>query len=291
MNVGLIGLGRMGRGVAESLIRAGHDVIVFNRTAERTRELAPAKARVAGSIAEVCRGGIVLTMVSDDRAVESIVSGDSGLLASLPRGGVHFSLSTISVALAERLAHEHASAGQSFVASPVFGRPQAAQDGQLIVVAAGPRDAIEKHRDVFAALGPRLEIVGEDPPMAATMKILGNFLIVSVIESLAEMLALARRAGLDPQKVLDFFTSTLFPVPIYKNYGRLILEGKNEPPGFTVRLGLKDVGLVLAAAQERGVEMPLAEVARNRLETAMARGHAEHDLSSLGRVADSAPSP
>src|SRR5262249_11958348 len=153
MNVGLIGLGRMGRGIAESLIRGGFEVIVFNRTAERTRELAPPKARVAGSIAEVCRAGVVLTMVSDDRAVESIVFAESSLLASLPRGGAHFSLSTISVALAKRLAREHPAAGQAFVASPVFGRPQAAQSGELVIVAAGPRDVIEKHRDVFSALG------------------------------------------------------------------------------------------------------------------------------------------
>jgi 3-hydroxyisobutyrate dehydrogenase-like beta-hydroxyacid dehydrogenase len=292
MTIGLIGLGRMGRGIAESLSRAGFEVTVFNRTAERTRERAPENARVASSIAEVSRAGVVLTMVSDDRAVESIVFGDSGLLATLPRGGAHFSLSTISVALSERLAREHAAGGQSFVAAPVFGRPQAAQAGELTVVAAGPRDVIEKHRDVLSALGPKLVVVGEDPPMAATMKLLGNFLIASLIESLAEMLALARRSGLDPHEVLEFFTSTLFPAPIYKNYGNLIVEGRHEPPGFTVRLGLKDVDLVLAAAQARGVEMPVAEAVRNRLETAVEKGHAERDWSALGRVAaEGAPSP
>ncbi len=285
MTVGLIGLGRMGRGIAESLLRAGFEVIVFNRTADRTRELAPPKARVAGSIAEVARAGVVLTMVSDDRAVESVVSGGSGLLASLPRGGAHFSLSTISVALSERLTREHSASGQSFVAAPVFGRPQAAQAGELTVVAAGPHAAIEKHRAVLSALGPKLVVVGEDPPLATTMKLLGNFLIASLIESLAEMLALARRSGLDPRQVLDFFTSTLFPAPIYKNYGSLIVEGKHEPPGFTVRLGLKDVELVLAAARQRGVEMPLAESVRNRLQTAVARGHAERDWSALGKIA------
>ena len=121
--------------------------------------------------------------------------------------------------------------------------------------------------------------------MAATMKLLGNFMIASVLESLAEMLTLAGRSGLEPREVLEFFTSTLFPAPIYKNYGNLIVEGRHEPPGFTVRLGLKDVDFVLAAARQRGVDMPLGEAVRNRLQTAVDHGHAERDWSALGKVA------
>ncbi len=285
MSVGLIGLGRMGRGIAGSLIRAGQSVTVFNRTVERTRELAPAGARVARSIAEVCRTEAVLTMVSDDEALESVVFDEPGLVSSLPAGVPHFSLSTISVGLSERLAREHAGAGQLFVAAPVFGRPQAAEAGQLTVVAAGPAAVIEKHRPLFGAFASKLVVVGEAPPQASTVKLLGNFLIASMIESLAEMVALARRSGLDPDQVLELLTTSLFPAPIYKNYGKLIIEAKHEPPGFTVRLGLKDVELVLAAAQARGVAMPLADLVRDRLQAAVAKGLQELDWSALGRVA------
>jgi 3-hydroxyisobutyrate dehydrogenase-like beta-hydroxyacid dehydrogenase len=285
MSVGLIGLGRMGRGIAGSLIRAGQSVIVFNRTAERTRELAPPGAQAARSIAEVCQTEAVLTMVADDKALESVVFDEPGLRSSLPAGVPHFSLSTISVELSERLAREHASAGQLFVAAPVFGRPQAAEAGQLTVVAAGPAAVIEKHRPMLGAFASKLVVLGEAPAQAATVKLLGNFLIASMIESLAEMVALARRSGLDPDQVLELVTTSLFPAPIYKTYGKLIIEAKHEPPGFTVRLGLKDVGLVLAAAQARGVAMPLADLVRDRLQAAMAKGLGDLDWSALGRVA------
>ena len=285
MSIGLVGLGRMGRGIATSLVRAGETVIVFNRTPERTRELAPPNARAAASLAEVCRSDAVLTMVADDAALESIVFGERGLLASLTPQVPHFSLSTISVALSERLAREHEKRGQSFVAAPVFGRPQAAESGQLTIVAAGPAEVIEKHRKMLAAIGSKLVVLGDRPALATTLKLLGNFLLASVIESLSEMLVLARRSGLDPAQVLEFFTGTLFPAPVYKSYGQLIVEGKHQPAGFTVRLGLKDVDLVLAAARERGVEMPLANLLHSRLDTARSRGLAEHDWSALGLLA------
>ena len=285
MSVGLIGLGRMGRGIAESLARAGQSVLVFNRTVERTKELAPAGAQVARSIAEICRAEAVLTMVSDDKALESVVFGEEGLLSSLPPAVPHLSLSTISVALSERLARAHAEAGQLFVAAPIFGRPQAAEAGQLTVVAAGPAAVIEKHRPMLGAFASRVVVIGENPPQASTVKLLGNFLIASLIESLAEMVALARRSGLDPEKVLDLLTSSLFPAPIYKTYGKLIIEAKHEQPGFTVRLGLKDVDLVRAAARARGVGMPLADLIADRLQTAVSRGLQDLDWSALGRVA------
>lgn len=285
MSVGLVGLGRMGRGIATSLVRAGESVIVFNRTPERTRELAPPNTRSAASLAEVCRSDAVLTMISDDAALESIVFGQDGLLTSLTPEVPHFSLSTISVALSERLAKEHAKHGQSFVAAPVFGRPQAAEAGQLTIVAAGPADVIEKHRRMLEAIGSKLVVLGDRPALATTLKLLGNFLLASVIESLAEMLVLARRSGLDPGQVLEFFTSTLFPAPVYKGYGQLIVEGKHQPAGFSVRLGLKDVDLVLAAAREHGVEMPLANLLHSRLDAARSRGLAEHDWSALGLLA------
>jgi len=153
MDVGLIGLGRMGAGIAKSLLRAGHRVTVFNRTRERAEALRKDGAAVAGSVAEACHGDVVLTMLADDAAVEAVVFGEGGVLNSLARGRAHISLSTISVALSERLATEHARAGQDFIAAPVFGRPEAAEAGKLAIVAAGPKTAVERCEPLWEAMG------------------------------------------------------------------------------------------------------------------------------------------
>jgi 3-hydroxyisobutyrate dehydrogenase-like beta-hydroxyacid dehydrogenase len=224
-------------------------------------------------------------MVADDSAVEAVVFGSSGVLSALPKGGLHVSLGTISVSLSDRLAAAHSNAGQQFVAAPVFGRPDAAEAAKLAVVAAGPSAAIERCRPLFEAMGPKLLVVGEKPSLANVVKLTGNFLIASVLESLSEAIAFARKSGVDPTVLLDFLTSTLFNAPVYKTYGGLIVEGKYEPAGFAVPLGLKDVRLVLQAAEAQSVPMPLASVIRDRFITAIARGNQHSDWSVLGRIA------
>jgi 3-hydroxyisobutyrate dehydrogenase-like beta-hydroxyacid dehydrogenase len=285
MDVGLIGLGRMGTGIAKSLLLAGHRVAVYNRTRERAEALRKNGAGVAGSVAEACRGDAVLTMLADDAAVEEVVFGDSGVLKSLPRGRVHISLSTISVALSDRLAAEHARMGQEFVAAPVFGRPEAAEAAKLAIVAAGPKAAIERCKPVWDAMGQKLFVVGEQQSKANVVKLTGNFLIATVLESLSEALAFARKSGVDAAALLDFLTSTLFNAPVYKTYGGLIVEGKHDQVGFALPLGLKDVRLVLQAADARAVPMPIASVLRDRFLTALARGHEHSDWSIIGQVA------
>ena len=285
MDVGLIGLGRMGVGIAKSLLRAGHYLTVYNRTRERAETLRRDGAAVASSVAEACRGDAVLTMLADDTAVESVVFGDDGVLRYLPRGRVHISFSTISVALSERLANEHAEAGQEFIAAPVFGRPEAAEGGKLAVVAAGAASVIERCKPLWEALGPKLMVAGERPSMANVVKLTGNFLIATVVESLGEALAFARKSGVEPAAVLDFLTSTLFNAPVYKTYGGLIVEGKHEQVGFALPLGLKDVRLLLQAAEAQSVPMPIASVLRDRFLTAMGRGYEKSDWSVIGRVA------
>src|SRR5712672_757533 len=183
MDVGLIGLGKMGTGIAKSLLRAGHHVTLYNRTRERADALRKDGAAVAGSVAEACRGGAVLTMLADDAALEAVVSGEDGVLKALPRGGVHVSLSTISVALSDRLAAEHARAGQEFVAAPVFGRPEAAEAGKLAIVAAGPNAAIERCKPLWDAMGQKLLVIGEQQSKANVVKLTGNFLIATVMDS------------------------------------------------------------------------------------------------------------
>ena len=285
MEVALIGLGQMGTGIAKSLLRAGHRVTVYNRTASRAEALRADGAIVAASVAEACRSAVVLTMVADDAALEHFVFGDGGILASLPRGGVHISLSTISVALSDRLAAEHAKAGQGYLAAPVFGRPDAAEAARLAVVVAGADTLVQKCKPLFEAIGPKLFVVGERPSMANVVKLSGNFLIATVLESLAEALAFARKSGVDAGALMDFLTATLFNAPVYKTYGGLIVEGKHEPAGFALPLGLKDVRLVLQAAEAASVPMPIASVVRDRFITAMARGNQDKDWSVIGRVA------
>jgi 3-hydroxyisobutyrate dehydrogenase-like beta-hydroxyacid dehydrogenase len=285
MDIGLIGLGKMGAGIARSLLRGGHKITVYNRTAARAEALRGEGALVAGSIAEACAPGVVLTMLADDAALETVVYGERSVLAALPAGGLHISLSTISVALSDRLTADHARARQQYLAAPVFGRPEAAASGALIVVAAGPPDVLEKAKPLFAAIGPRLVAFGEKPSLANVVKLAGNFLIASVIESLAEALALARKSGIDPAALLDLLTTTLFNAPVYKNYGSMIVEDRYEPSGFEASLGLKDVRLALQAAEAASVPMPIASLVHDRFVTAIARGNAHKDWSILGRVA------
>ena len=285
MEIGLIGLGNMGSGIAKSLLRAGHHLMVYNRTRSRAEALRSHGATVAASVAEACRGEAVLTMLADDAAVESVVFGDSGILASLPRGAMHISLSTISVALSDKLAEAHSGAGQEYVAAPVFGRPDAAESAKLAVVAAGPKKNVDRCKPLLEALGPKLFVPGERPSMANTVKITGNFLIATVLESLAEAMAFTRKSGLDAAAVLDFFTSTLFNAPVYKTYGGLIVEGKHEEVGFALPLGFKDVRLMLQAADSRAVPMPVASLLHDRFVAALARGYENKDWSVLGRVA------
>jgi len=285
MEAALIGLGKMGTGIAKSLLRAGHRVAVYNRTPSRAEALRADGAIVAATVSEACRSGIVLTMVADDAALEGLVFGEGGILASLPRGAVHISLSTISVSLSDRLSSEHARAGQGFLAAPVFGRPDAAEAGRLAVVVGGAETLVQKCKPLLEAMGAKLFVVGERPSMANVVKLSGNFLIASVLESLSEALAFARKSGVDAGALMEFLTATLFNAPVYKTYGDLIVQGKHEPAGFALPLGLKDVRLVLQAAEAANVPMPIASVVRDRFITAMARGNQDKDWSVIGRVA------
>src|SRR5467141_851601 len=285
MEAGLIGLGRMGTGIAKSLLRSGHRLTVFNRTRERAELLRADGANVARSVAEACQSGVVLTMVADDAALEALVFGEDAIRASLRAGGVHVSASTISVALSDRLATEHARAGQEFVAAPVFGRPEAAEAGKLAIVAGGPRAAIERCKPLWDAMGQKLLMIGEQQSKANVVKLTGNFLIATVLESLGEALAFARKSDVDGAALMEFLTSTLFNAPVYKTYGALIVEGKHDNVGFALPLGLKDVRLVQQAADAQRVPMPIASVLHDRFVTAMARGHERSDWSVIGQVA------
>lgn len=284
MKVGFIGLGQMGAGMALNLVKAGHEVTVYNRTPAKAADLVAHGAKAVTSVAEACRGDAVVTMLADDGAVESVCHGDAGLLASLGRGTIHVSSSTISVALSERLTASHREKGQRYVAAPVFGRPTAAAAGQLFVVAAGAPDTIQAVMPLFEAIGQRSFIVSEEPKAANLVKLSGNFLIAAVIESLGEAMALVAKGGIDKKEYLELLTSTLFGAPVYKTYGTLIAEGKFEPAGFAAPLGQKDIRLTLAAGEALRVPLPLASLLRDRFLTLLAHGGDKLDWSAIGRL-------
>jgi 3-hydroxyisobutyrate dehydrogenase-like beta-hydroxyacid dehydrogenase len=285
MNIGFIGIGKMGAGMASNLLKAGHHVTVYNRTPAKAEAVIAQGAQIATSIAEACRGDAVITMLANDKAVESVVLGRDGVLASLRPGAVHVSSSTISVALSRRLADAHASADQCFVAAPVFGRPEAAAAGWLFVVAAGDSVAVRKAMPLLEAIGQKTFVVSDVPEAANLVKLSGNFLIASVLESLGEALALITKGGIDRQQYVELLTSSLFNAPIYKTYGGLIAGGKFEPAGFAAPLGHKDINLVMAAAEELRVPLPLASLLRDRFLTLFAHGGERLDWSAIGELA------
>jgi 3-hydroxyisobutyrate dehydrogenase-like beta-hydroxyacid dehydrogenase len=285
MKIGFIGLGQMGAGMAANLLKAGHEVVVYNRTASKADALVRLGAQAQHSIEAVCAADTVITMLSDDNALEDVVFGEGGVLASLKKGAVHISSSTISVALSKRLAAAHAAAGQHYLAAPVFGRPDAAANGKLFVVVGGPAELIEMYMPLFRCMGPRTFVMSTKPEDANLVKLSGNFLIAVVIESLGEALALIGKGGLDQQQYVDLLTSTLFDAPVYKTYGRLIVERRFEPAGFAAPLGQKDIRLTLAAAETLEVPLPLASLLRDRFLTLLAHGGETLDWSAIGQLA------
>jgi 3-hydroxyisobutyrate dehydrogenase-like beta-hydroxyacid dehydrogenase len=285
MRIGFVGLGKMGAGMAANLVAAGHEVTVYNRTRKRAEPLAQRGAKIVDRPADLADAEAVVTMLADDQAVEEVVFGKDGLLAGMPAGHTHISMSTISVALSERLALAHQAAKQRYVAAPVFGRPEAAAAAKLFIVAAGAEDTIARCQPIFAALGQRTFTLPGAPAAANVVKLSGNFLIGAMIEGLGEAFALVRKAGIDPRAYLEILTNSLFTAPVYKTYGELIVGEKYDQVGFGAALGLKDIRLALAAAEAHRAPMPLASLVHDHLLTVVAQGGEAQDWSALGRLA------
>lgn len=284
MKVGFIGLGSMGLAMADNLRRAGHELTVYNRTPARAAALSG--VRVAGTPREASAGAeVLITMLADDPAVEHVVLGEVGAVQGLAPGAVHAGMSTIGHALCRRLAAEHASRGQHYVAAPVFGRPDAARAAKLWIVAAGAEEAVNRCRPLFEAMGQGVETVGDDPLRATVVKLAGNFLLAAAIEALGEAYALVRKHGIEPARFLEIVNGRLLRSPVYENYGKLIAEERYEPAGFRLRHGLKDTRLALAAGDDVAVPLPVASLVRDHYLTAMALGWGDIDWAALARVA------
>ncbi len=284
MKIAYIGLGKMGSGIARNLLRAGMDVNVYNRSREKSEVLASEGARVAGTPAEACDGAeVAMTMLSNDEAVAEVVFGGKGIAAGLAKGAVHISNSTISRGMAQRLNEEHAKSGQGYLSAPVFGRPDSAEAKKLLVAVAGRAELIGRFRPVLDSIGRHTIVVGVEPWQANVVKLCGNFMIASMMEAFGETFAVMRQSNIDHHLFLDSMVE-LFGSPLYKNYGTTIANDKYEPAGFDLKLGLKDIRLVLDAAQDCGTPMPLASLLRDHFVSAMAHGQEHSDWSSIARV-------
>jgi 3-hydroxyisobutyrate dehydrogenase-like beta-hydroxyacid dehydrogenase len=266
-----------------NLMKAGHRVRVWNRSRAPMEELAREGAEPVKE-ARLAFGGVVISMLADDEALREIILAQR-LVEAAPPGTVHVNMATISVRLAELLTAEHRRHGVQYVSAPVFGRPDAAAAGQLNIVAAGDTAALDRVQPLLDVIGQRTWRVGEEPRQANAVKLAGNFMLAAAIETMGEAAAMVERHGVPAAEMLNVLTNTLFAAPAYKNYGALIVSRKYEPAGFRLILGLKDLRLVLEAAEGARVPMPFASVVRDHLLEAVAGGDGERDWAALAEVA------
>lgn len=283
MKIGFLGLGGMGAAMATNLINAGHQVVAWNRSPGPLEPLLALGAQAAREPAEAFDAELVISMLADDASTRTVLI-DSGALASAKAGLIHLSMATLSTAFVGELIELHRRQGLEFIAAPVFGRTDVAAAGKLNILVAGPAAAIAKAQPVLDVLGQKTWPLGDDPLRASVVKIAGNFMIASAIEAMGESAALVKSFGVEPADLLEIMGNTLFNAPVYRNYGAQIAEQRFDPAGFRLVLGLKDVGLALAAGQAQRVPLPFASVLRDNLLEAIAHGDGERDWSALSQV-------
>lgn len=281
-HIGFIGLGNMGLPIARNLLKAGYMLHVYNRDARKAETIVAEGAQQGMRPVDVVEtGGIVLSMLADDAALESVTTGPDGILERLGPGGIHVSLGTVSPTLAQTMTELHTRHDCSYVAAPIFGRPEAAEAQKLWVCVAGNAAAKERVQLLLSTIGQGIYDFGEDPAMANIVKLCGNFMIASAMEAMAEALTLAEKHGVDRSALMNMMGQTSFACPIYQNYGKMIAERRFAPVGFQMRLGLKDLNLVLNAAEDAKMPMPFANLVHNRLLSGIAKGRGATDWPSF----------
>ncbi len=281
MEIGYVGLGGMGHAMASNLISKGHTLRVWNRSPGKAADLVGQGATLVEHPGQAVAGdGIVFTMVADDAALEQVVGGANGIAATLGPGGIHVSMSTVSPETTRKLAALHAERGAAFIAAPVFGRPTAAAAAMLFILAAGDAAARDKVLPLLETMGQRVFPLGDDPVAASIVKLSGNFMIMGVIEAMAEAATLCEKYGVGRSAMLDVMTQSIFATPLYVNYGKLIAQHDYANPGFKLSLGFKDANLVLDAATKARVPMPLASMMHDRFLSALAKDRGELDWTA-----------
>jgi 3-hydroxyisobutyrate dehydrogenase-like beta-hydroxyacid dehydrogenase len=288
--IGIVGLGRMGVPIAANLAAAGREVIAYVRHDEQVGRLAALGIKPTSRITDLFACGVVITMLPDDDAVRDVVfgrknNGGDALLSGLPAGAIHLSMSTISTAAASQLASDHARHGQGYVAAPVFGNPDAAQARELFIITAGAPTDVERCMPIFEVLGRQTFVVGKAAPTANLIKLLGNAMSAASLEIISELFALARKRGLDPERLLAILTGTMFGSRFHRIYGGKVASEQYRQGGFVFPLALKDVRLALQEAEMIGVPMPSISVVHDRLVAGIARGYGDFDWSALGLLA------
>lgn len=284
LRVGFIGLGRMGLAMANRILGAGHDLVVFNRTAEKATDLVKAGALLAPNVKASCEAReIVITMVSDDAALRDVVLSPGGIRESLAPGDIHLAMGTHSVGEIQKLAVTHAESKQILVAAPVLGRPDMAAIGQVSIVAGGPPQAVKKCDPLFQVMGRRTFQAGDRAEHASITKLANNFMLGCAIGAMAEGFSLVRKYGVVPQVFYEVMTEGLFAAPAYKVYGKIMVDEAYDKVGFTTLLGLKDFGLIMAAAEAARVPLPSGNAVRDRLLSAVAHGDGTKDWAVVGR--------
>lgn len=277
--VTVVGIGGMGAPVARNLLAAGYAVSVWNRSPERLSPLTDAGASAVEDPLGLFRQGPVLSLLADDAAFREVF--DDAVLEAAPDGAVHVNLATVSPELARQEERRHSRYGIAYLAAPVFGRVEVAEAGRLNVVAAGEPSALSRALPLLEAISTRVWAVGDDPATANIVKVAGNAMIASAIQSLAEAVSLGERSGLPAERLVEILTSTVFPGPVYSSYGALMAEGSYEPAGFTTTLGRKDVDLARRAAADAGLRLPVADVVSELLGEAIGAGRGRQDWASL----------
>lgn len=283
MKLGFIGLGSLGTPIAENLLANTKQLYIYNRTASKAQPLVEKGAVVCNSVKELAAASdIVFSIVSDDAALKQITTGDEGIASNLKAGGIHISISTILPATATELSALHRQHDNSYLASPVMGRPEAAKAGKLNFLVSGEKQIIETAKPLLQqAGGAGVWEFGDEPAAANTAKLCSNFLIVAAIEAMAEGIQLGEKSGIDTNQWMNMMTQTLFNAPVYINYGNILLKKAYQPAGFSLRLGLKDVNLILAQAAAANANMPIGNTVHGQLTKSMENGLAEYDWTAI----------
>ncbi|MBS1917386.1 MAG: NAD(P)-dependent oxidoreductase [Bacteroidetes bacterium] len=281
--IGFIGLGNLGTPIAQNILESGNTLYVYNRTKSKTASLAEKGAIVCDSIIELAKEcTIIFSIVADDAALKSICEGENGLVKNLAKSSVHISMSTILPQTATDLALLHQQHQQHYIASPVFGRPEAAVAKKLNFVISG-EEKIRKQVEPLLKNAGAVNVwdFGDTISAANTVKLCGNFLIASAIEAMGESIYLAQKSGVDAQKMWSMLSQTLFTAPVYQNYSNIIMQQKYEPAAFTMKLGLKDINLVLQQASSVNQSMPSASLLKKNMEDLLAQGKENIDWSAV----------
>jgi 3-hydroxyisobutyrate dehydrogenase-like beta-hydroxyacid dehydrogenase len=279
-SIGLIGVGNLGYPIAENLLAAGYPLRIFNRTPAKAAPLVARGAVLVEKPTDVVeKGGVLLTVLSDDETVQAVA--DDAMIAAMGAGGIHVSLSTILPTTSDKLAAHHAERGVAYVGAPVFGRPEAAAARKLWVCTSGAAAAKERVKPILQAISQGIFDFGETPGAANVVKLMGNFIINSAIEAMAEASAVAEKHGIARADFLGMMTQTLFAAPVYQNYAKKLIAADFDKVGFTVQLALKDAKLMIETANDIGAKLPLGELVRDRLEATITKGRSQLDAAAF----------